>query len=51
MKDNQMSKVSFQVAYFPDFLHKETAEIFQVAQRFMEVGERSRYKGKQVMWK
>lgn len=42
MKDNQAgAKASFQLAYFPDFLHKETAQILQLAQRLAEAGEGS----------
>lgn len=39
MKDNQeRAKGSFQLAYFPDFLHNEATQILEVAQRFAQAG-------------
>lgn len=43
MEDNQeRAKASFQLADFPDFLHKDAAQILEVAQGLAEAGWEAR---------
>lgn len=52
MKDNQeRAKAGFQLACFHDFLHKETAQILQVAQRLAEAEEGCEGEGRQALCK